>query len=443
MKRFTIACGIAAVLIHILVAISPALVATESNLTSGNDSLIGGFGGALASPEDLSRWDTVLDISPQASKYIEGALSINYEDFFGQGGDLKSASEMAELLGSAGIKSNDSLLITGECMPCGGGPAPGFFAYWILKYLGHKDVKVLDGDAEDFAAAGISLSDRPASRPEADYIFDIDAGLLATYEFVAVGGAQIVDARPLRDYEIGSIPGALNIPYEDVLINGSLKPGEELQSIFSDLRKDQPVVVYTNVGVEAAIVWFALERLGYDARLYTWRDWLENQPKFAYELTEISANPNPARSGQAVSITAHFREAAENATGSSTASSRPAESDDKLTVKGCVGCGFGSPQGFANLQRKNGSIQIGSSAGTPVATGSTNQSEDRTLRCTAVIVAPDGSEAARIGLLQTLGGRYAGIWNAGEPGVYKMSIIASSNGNSETFADVLEIEVTS
>jgi hypothetical protein len=41
-----------------------------------------------------------------------------------------------------------------------------------------------------------------------------------------------------------------------------------------------------------------------------------------------------------------------------------------------------------------------------------------------------------------LGGRYAGIWNAGEdPAVYIVSIIASSNGNSETFANVLEIEV--
>ena len=32
---------------------------------------------------------------------------------------------------------------------------------------------------------------------------------------------------------------------------------------------DRPVVVYTNVGVEASLVWFALTLSGYDARLYS------------------------------------------------------------------------------------------------------------------------------------------------------------------------------
>ncbi|MCU0637818.1 MAG: rhodanese-like domain-containing protein [Methanothrix sp.] len=419
---------IIAVLIHTLVAISPALAAAEVNLTGGNESSIGGagFGDAIAYAEDISSGDVILDISPPPSKYMEGALSINYDDFFNQGGELKTAYEMADLLGHAGIKSNDSLRITGECMPCGGGPAPAFFVYWVLKYLGHEDVRVLEGDADDWLTAGHNLSDQPASRPQADYIFKIDASLLATYEFVAVGGAQIVDARPPRDYEIGSIPGSVNIPYEDLLINESLKSEEELQNIFQDLSKDRPVVVYTNVGVEATIVWFALNHMGYDARLYTWRDWLVNQPKFAYSLTEIRA----------------FQEAAASFASNSTDGSSLEEGDDRLTVKGCVGCGFGSPQGFANLQRKNGSVQIGSSAATPATSGTDGQIEDTALHCTAVINAPDGSEAARVQLIETLGGRYAGIWNAGEdPAVYIVSIIASSNGNSETFANVLEIEV--
>ena len=57
-------------------------------------------------------------------------------------------------------------------------------------------------------------------------------------------------------------------------------------------------MVYTNVGVEASLVWFALNLSGYDARLYTWRDWLENQPKFNFELTDVEAKPNPVKSGR-------------------------------------------------------------------------------------------------------------------------------------------------
>ena len=48
--------------------------------------------------------------------------------------------------------------------------------------------------------------------------------LLATYDFVVNGGAQIVDARPARDYGIGSIPGAVNIPYENVVDKERIKP---------------------------------------------------------------------------------------------------------------------------------------------------------------------------------------------------------------------------
>ncbi len=141
-----------------------------------------------------------------------------------------------------------------------------------------------------------------------EYVPHLKPKLLATYEFVVNGGAQIVDARPARDYGIGSIPGAVNIPYENVLANESIKPEEDLQKVFAELEKDRPVVVYTNVGVEASLVWFALTLSGYDARLYTWRDWLENQPKFNFELIDVEAKPNPVRSGSTTTITASFQE---------------------------------------------------------------------------------------------------------------------------------------
>ena len=68
---------------------------------------------------------------------------------------------------------------------------------------------------------------------------------------------------------------------------------------------------------------------------------------------------------------------------------------------------------------------------------------DSALRCTAIINSPDGSEAARTGLLRTSGYRYMGIWTAKvAPGVYKVSILATASGSAKTFADVLEIEVT-
>ena len=233
-----------------------------------------------------------MDISPSAAAYIEGAVNLNYDRFFSEGGEIVPASEMARLLGDAGISSNDPADRRGV-------PALRrrsslvFFTHWAQKYLGHEKVRVPDGTIEDWKAAGLNISNISATRPKAEYIPHIRPELLATYEYVVTGGAQIVDARPANAYELGSIPVAINIPYENVLVNDSMMPKEMLNEHFLDLDKNRSVVVYTNIGVEAALLWFALNESGYDARLYTWRDWLENQPKFPYELAEVSAQPNP------------------------------------------------------------------------------------------------------------------------------------------------------
>ncbi len=422
-----------------------------SNSTASALSRSSELVGAIASPDSIFPDEVVLDISPSAAAYIEGAVNLNYDLFFSEGGEIVPASEMARLLGDAGISSNDSLLIAGECLPCGGGPSPAFFTYWALKYLGHEKVRVLDGTIEDWKAAGLNISNISATRPKAEYIPHIRPELLATYEYVVTGGAQIVDARPANAYELGSIPGAINMPYENVLVNDSMMPKEMLNEHFLDLDKNRSVVVYTNIGVEAALLWFALNESGYDARLYTWRDWLENQPKFPYELAEVSAQPNPVRSGEATTITASFIERVERENSTQDSSSTvnsSANQELKLTVKGCATCGFGSPQGFANLDRKDGYVQIGSNkkagqSSDPTTNTSEQSSKDGTLRCTAVIYGPDGDEVTRTSLLETSRGRYMGIWNADvAPGVYKVSIVASLDGNAEAFTDVLQVEVT-
>ena len=82
--------------------------------------------------------DVVLDISPNSTEYIPGAININYENFLGKDKRLKSVTEMAKILGDAGISQDDSVIIYGECQPCGGGPSAATYVYWIMKYLGHE-----------------------------------------------------------------------------------------------------------------------------------------------------------------------------------------------------------------------------------------------------------------------------------------------------------------
>ncbi len=426
-----------------LVAQSTDLAAAESSLTplvnNSTEARSGSFKEALISPSDISAEDVILDISPSATRYIEGSVSLNYENFMEEDWTLKTVSEIALLLGDAGISANDSLVIAGECLPCGGGPTPSVFTYWLLRYLGHENVRILEGRIEDWEAAGLNTSEMPALRPRTEYSPRLKPELLATYDYVANGGAQIVDARPAVEFRMNSIPGAVNIPYEDVLDGDNIKSEEDLNRVFIGLKKDRPIVVYTNVGLEASLVWFTLTLCGYDARLYSWRDWLDNRPKFGFELAEAKANPNPVRYGATTTITASFKDVKNEAGGNSSQNG-----EMKLEVMGCATCGFGgfSLGASGAIGNGSGAIQLGYSSKPSQAGGVRALGGDTSLRCTALISGPDGAEVSRTNLLRSSGYEYVGLWNANvTPGIYSVSIAASASGNSETFADVFTIEV--
>jgi thiosulfate/3-mercaptopyruvate sulfurtransferase len=247
----------------------------KSNATSGRSDE---FKRMLVPIADVSSSDLLLDISENSTKHIADSIIIPYTDFLDDGSLVKSVPDLARILGSAGISRNDSIVVYGECMPCGGGPATATFVYWIMKCLGHENVRVLDGTIEDWAAAGLPTTNgKSAIRPYTNYTPMLVSEFSALYDYVKSGNATIVDARPFHEFNASSIPGAINIPYDDVVYNSTIKNETALRDVFANLTKDEPVVVFTNTGIKASVVWFALEMLGYDAKLYSWENWLANE----------------------------------------------------------------------------------------------------------------------------------------------------------------------
>jgi thiosulfate/3-mercaptopyruvate sulfurtransferase len=88
---------------------------------------------------------------------------------------------------------------------------------------------------------------------------------------------QIIDARTPPEFAMGTIPGSVSMPYESVLADKKITGEDRLDMVFMVLNKNQPVVVFTNTGMKGSVVWFALEMMGYDARLYSYQDWMANQ----------------------------------------------------------------------------------------------------------------------------------------------------------------------
>ena len=232
--------------------------------------------GFLAPIDEITGTVVLMDISENATEHIMGSIAIPYTNFL-NGTNVRSEAELAKMLGDAGISRADPVVIYGECMPCGGGPAPATFVYWIMKSLGQGDVKVLDGTVKDWAIAGKPTAKETAILPAKTYTSQINQNFTADYNYVLSGSAQIVDARTMQEFGAGSIPGAINIPYENVIIGSKIRDETKLDRVFAFLNKNQPVVVYTNTGLKGSVVWFALTLQGYDTRLYSYENYLYNQ----------------------------------------------------------------------------------------------------------------------------------------------------------------------
>ena len=243
------------------------------------------------STEDLSSWSIsaeelrirldrgtkpvvayVSNIPPHGS-YIAGSIKLPSKSLITGDGSLRSPEDMAAVLGRAGVTEEDGLVLYGDCFSCG----DVTFVFWIMKYLGHRDVAVLLGYEKEWSSAGIPLSGATSAKAEAVYTPDPRPGLMADYGSVAAGVYQVVDARTPDQYKAGHIPGAVNIDYHRVIEGSWLKSDSDLAEIFADLDEDKPVAVYTKNGGAASIVWYALELRGRDASLYTWNDWLDHR----------------------------------------------------------------------------------------------------------------------------------------------------------------------
>jgi len=397
------------------------------------------FAKVLVPPTGVSQYNIILDISPAATEYIAGSINIPYTEFVNEDKSLRSASEIARILGDAGISENDCVVITGECQPCGGGSGAADFTYFAMKYLGHECVALLDGGIDAWVAAKEQTVTAPATLSPKSYQPAIKPELLATYEYVKSGQAQIVDARSKDEFNAGSLPAAISIPYESLQDGKRLKDESAVNDLFATLDRNRPVVVFSETGVKASLNWLALTLAGHDARLYTYQDWLANQPKLNITLQEgsVKADPNPAKTGDVVKITAIFEEEKQTAAkgDGGSKSGVNAANETVLTIKGCATCGFGSPQGFADLSKNSGVVQIGSSSKTRMP--------DSGFSVVALIQSSSGDNVARVIMKRVSGDEFAGIWNANvAPGKYKVNIVASAGEISETFPNVLEIEVT-
>ncbi len=201
---------------------------------------------------------------------------------------LPTVERMGEVFGRLGI-GPDSVVVAYDHVS-------GLFAarlWWMLRYLGHAQVAVLDGGMNAWEQAGGSLVPGEETRAPRQFIPKPEPGMalgLAEVEAGLASGAHLlVDARePVRwrgehepiDPVAGRIPGARNH-----LWKGNLDPGgrfrspEGLRESLGALTRDRAgrrIVCYCGSGLSAAHNALALELAGIrDVAVYSgsWSEW--------------------------------------------------------------------------------------------------------------------------------------------------------------------------
>ena len=228
----------------------------------------------LKSLDSLSEGELALDVSSRRSpgqSRIRGAVNIPARDFFQDNGSLRNISELAGLLGQAGISSSDSIMIYGESFGSGEATA----VLYALRSLGHEKARALDGGLDNWMAASLPLESRETVRSPNGYVPGRPLEAPADYDLVRSGSVQLIDARRIQDFGKEKIENASWISPESLLAEGRLKAN--LNDTFARLKANQTAVVYSDDIFGASIVWFALELMGYDARVYRWQDWQEHE----------------------------------------------------------------------------------------------------------------------------------------------------------------------
>ncbi len=210
--------------------------------------------------------------------------------------DVISKEDLEKSLQRIGVNNDTTIIVYGDFKNWF-----ATFAFWIFKYYGVKDVRLMNGSRKKWLE-----EDRPISVDISSYsrgnfkASDPDKSIRAFMNYVKdVIGTQdkiLVDVRTNDEYngktlapteyspeygQIGGhIPGAVNVPWSKMVNeDGTLKSADELKNLYESVNvtSNKEIITYCGIGERASYTWFVLKYLlGYpNVKTYdgSWLEW--------------------------------------------------------------------------------------------------------------------------------------------------------------------------
>jgi thiosulfate/3-mercaptopyruvate sulfurtransferase len=239
-----------------------------------------------------------VDTSAFDQGHIPGAVGWNWQTQLQDNvrRDLIEKAELEKLLGASGISNDTTILLYGD-----NNNWFAAYAFWQLKYYGHKDVRLVNGGRKKWLEEKRPLTTEAANVTPATYhASNPDESIRAHKEEVfavlkASKPGQLVDVRSVDEFtgkiiappgmsetaqRAGHIPTAANIPWAQASNeDGTFKSFEALEKLYQakGITGKDEVIAYCRIGERSSHTWFVLKYLlGYNqVRNYdgSWTEW--------------------------------------------------------------------------------------------------------------------------------------------------------------------------
>ena len=230
--------------------------------------------------------------------HIPGALKLDWETQMQQPvmRDFVDKAGFERLMRERGITNDTTVVLYGDRNNW-----YATYGFWLFRYYGHDDVRVMDGGRAKWEAEGRPWTREVQSYPETEYTAQEPDGTIRAFREdvlaqVQAGDPALVDVRSPQEYtgellhaagyaqegaqRAGHVRGAQNIPWgAAVQEDGTFKPVEALRELYGGkgITPDKAVIAYCRIGERSSHTWFVLKYLlGYpDVRNYdgSWTEW--------------------------------------------------------------------------------------------------------------------------------------------------------------------------
>jgi thiosulfate/3-mercaptopyruvate sulfurtransferase len=210
--------------------------------------------------------------------------------------DVISKEDLEKSLQRIGVNNDTTIIVYGDFKNWF-----ATFAFWIFKYYGAQDVRLMNGSRKKWLEEVRPISLDIPSYPRGNFkASDPDKSIRAfmndVKEIINSQGKILVDVRTNDEYNGktlapteyspeygqmgGHIPGAVNVPWSKMVNeDGTLKSSDELKKLYESLNvtPDKEVITYCGIGERASYTWFVLKYLlGYpNVKTYdgSWLEW--------------------------------------------------------------------------------------------------------------------------------------------------------------------------